>query len=264
MIIASRNIQYALGDTIRIKPIFDVHLRNAFCDERAFVRYLQENDTPQTYFIGGGDLMDSIVTTDKRYQKSSDGTNGDAIIDEQVDTAYDILLPYKDRILGLGTGNHEQVITKKCGTDPTRRLCSQLNVPYLGYSCLYRLNLRMNDGHGRSVVIRQHHGWGGGSRTRGGSITVFERDLGHWDADIYLYGHVHKKQFDRTERLGLSGTTLIAKPMLMCICGTYLKTFSNTADASYSEIKGYPPVEIGGLTICIKPNSRRYDLWVEM
>lgn len=265
MVILQTKLPYKFGETIKIKPIFDVHFGNKFCDVTAFERYLEKDDDENTYFVGGGDLLDSIITSDlKRYRKSSDATERDDIIDYQVGGMANILKPYAPRILGLGSGNHEDVITKKCGTNPTNRLCGELGVKYLGYSCLIRLLLTDNGGRGRSVIIRMHHGWGGGSRTRGANITKFERDIGKWDADIFLYGHVHQKQFDRMPRLGLSGDKLIARHQLLGICGTYLKTYSDTPDPSYSEIAGFPPVEIGGIVINIKPLSRGYDLWAEM
>ena len=132
---------------------------------------------------------------------------------------------------------------------------------YTGYSCLLKIVFSHNGGAGRSVIIRQHHGWGGGSRTRGANITKYERDIGKWDADIFLYGHVHQKQFDRVPRLGMRGLKLIARHQLMVLCGSYLKTYSETEDPTYAEIKGFPPVEIGGVTIKIKPDSNR---WVHL
>lgn len=263
MIIVEHHIEYKYGDIIKIKPIFDVHMGNRHCDVKGFKKFLQDDDDPQTYFIGGGDLLDSIVVTDKRYRKTEDGTTGDDIVDEQIAEMLKCLLPYKERILGLGTGNHEDVITNRCGTNPIKRLCKELEVPFLGYSCFFRVRMSENGGRCRQVVIKQHHGWGGGSRTRGANITKYERDLGKWDADIFLYGHVHQKQYDRMPRLGISGMTLVSRPQLMAICGTFLKTLSDTSDPTYSELKGFPPTEIGGITIKIKPTRQSYELWAE-
>jgi hypothetical protein len=53
----------------------------------------------------------------------------------------------------------------------------------------------------------------------------------------------------------MSGMKLISKPKHMFICGTFLKTFSLNADATYSEEKGYPPVSIGGIDIHITPQT---------
>jgi len=170
MKVATFTIPYKYGDTIQIKPLFDIHYGNPLCDVQALKTYLEDSDD-KTYFFGGGDMMDSIVTTDRRYAKSSDATGGDAIIDEQVEGLFAILEPYRDKIIGLGRGNHEDTIVKKCGTDPAWRLCAKLDVEYLGYSGLIRLRFREKSGRGRTVVIRWHHGWSGGARTPGASIT---------------------------------------------------------------------------------------------
>jgi len=270
MILLEKRIKYKPGGIIKIKPIFDVHFGSKFCDVTEFKTFLRDAFTENTYFIGGGDLLDSIIVKDaKRYRKSGDDMEGDDIIDQQIDKMVDMLMPYKEKIIGLCSGNHEDTITKRCSTNPMKRICKALDVPFLGFSCLVRLILEKEGGGGiRTLVIREHHGWGGGSRTRGANITKYERDIGKWDADIFLYGHVHQKQYDRVPRLGIGGqrgaVKLMSRPTIMCICGTYLKTFSETADPTYSEAKGFPPAEIGGITIKIKPTNLSYKLWAEL
>lgn len=260
MIVLTKDIPYKYGDTIKILPLFDIHMGNTLCDERALKRDLEAVDD-QTYIIGGGDWLDSIIVKDsKRYRKSMDSTEGDAVIDEQIDRMYWMIEPYKDKIIGLGTGNHEDAIVSHCSTNPIKRLCVALDVPFLGISSLVRLRFRENDGRGRTVLIRIHHGWGGGSRTQGGDITKFSRDTAYWDADIFLYGHCHKKQDDRIPRMGITGSVLHSKPKVLAICGSYLRTFTNDANVSYSEAKGYPPTEIGAPIICITPDNK----WVKI
>ena len=261
MICLQKSIEYKYGETILVKPIFDVHYGAPGCDVRHFKKFLA--DDPDAWLIGGGDLLNSIVTSDlKRYRKSEDGTVGDDIIDQQVNGMVDMLKPYKERIIGLGTGNHEDTITRKYGTNPTKRMCRELGVPFLGYSFGIELKLRETDGRGRTVKIRGHHGWGGGSRTEGGSLTKYSKEAANWEADIFLYGHDHKKQSVNIERTGFTAGALIAMPKLVVLCGTYLKTFSSDENPTYSERAGYSPTPIGGLTIEIKPNNRWVDYWV--
>jgi len=235
-----------------------LHLGAKACDENAIKNFLKDSDE-NTYFIGGGDTLDSIIVADKRYTKANDVAVGDAIVDEQVDKAVSLLHPYRDRILGMASGNHENVILTRCGTDPIRRICDALSagltnrVEYLGYSGLFVLKFRQDYGRGRAVTIRYHHGWGGGSRTQGADLTKFSKDLQYWQADIFLYGHVHRRQVDSVPRIGLVGDRLISRPKTMCICGTFLKTYTKSVYPTYSEVKGYPPTDIGGVTIEIKP-----------
>jgi hypothetical protein len=257
-------IQYKYKDTIVIKPVFDVHLGSTACDVKAFKKFMAESDE-NTYFIFGGDLFDSIVVNDVRYRKSGDSTKGDAIIDELVDQGEEYLYKYKDRILGIAKGNHEDVVTRRCGSDLIARLCKRLDVPDIGFSGLFRLILTENGSRGRKVIIRYHHGWGGGSRTIGADLTKFSKDMSYWDADIFLYGHVHRKQTDSLPRLGLVGDKLVAKPQILAICGTFLKTYTDDVQPTYSEVKGYPPITTGGVVISIKPTGKWVDLkaWID-
>lgn len=264
MVVFTYRINYRFGETIKIKPLFDVHYGNTNCDVNAVKKYLAEDNDNNTYIIGGGDLMDSIVVTDKRYRKSADAAEGEAIVDESIDGVEKILKPYKDKIIGLASGNHEDTILLRANSDPTARLCKRLECKNLGYSGLIRLIFRESDGRGRTVTIRYHHGWGGGSRTQGADLTKYSKDLAYWDADIFLYGHVHRKQADRVPRLGLSGEVLVSKPKMECICGTFLKTYSKGIRATYSEKAGYPPVEVGGLVVNIKPLARWVDIWTDL
>jgi len=262
MIVTTKRIEYKYGQTFKLKPISDIHIGAKAFDRKAFKEYLEDSDE-NTYFIGIGDLYDAIVVNDIRYEKSSDDEEGDDIIDKQVNRGAKMLEPYKDRIIGLGVGNHERTVIKRCGSNMINRTCEKLGVPSLGYSGLFRLIFREKTGRGRTVIIRYHHGWGGGSRTIGADLTKFSRDVAYWDADIFLYGHVHKKQTDEIPRLGLKGEKLYAKPKVICICGTFLRTYMDTTDATYSEVCGYPPVAVGGLTLSIKPNGDWVDIKVQ-
>ena len=255
MEVTARDINYRYNDSFVLKPLFDAHIGSPACDEYALKEYLAENDDEATFILGGGDLLDAVIASDaKRYRKSADAAGGDAILDEQIDRAHSILWPYKERILGLGVGNHEDVILQRCSTDLIQRLCRRLEVPYLGYSGLYRLQFRQATGGGRTVIIRYHHGWASG-RTPGGQLTSNVKDVLNWDADIYLYGHGHALHTYSIPRLGLTGKTLVSKDLVICLCGTFLKTYT-IGSTTYSERKGYPPIRVGSPWISIKPHRR--------
>lgn len=248
-----RAISYKFGDQFTIKPIADVHLGNAACDERAFKEYLRDSDE-STYFIGIGDLMDAVIVSDiKRYRKGVDASKErEDIVDYQVQRAAAFLSPYSERILGLGTGNHEDAILTHCATDMTRRVCQQLNVPYLGYSGLYRLKFAEGGSRVRTVDIRYHHGWASG-RTQGGQLTSNAKDVMHWDADVFFYGHGHKMLSDSIARLGIQGDCrLVSRDLVICLCGTFLKTYID-GEITYSEKKGYGPQRIGQPFVTVKP-----------
>jgi len=254
MLVIEKKIPYHYGETIKIKTIADIHYGHALCDVKALEYFLADSDK-HTYFVGVGDFLDSIVVTDKRYRKSIDAISSEEIVDEQIDELYKILEPYKKQFINISLGNHEDTIVKKCGTNPAKRLAEKMGVPYTGYSCFIKLIMSENGGRGRTVIIHQHHGFGGGGRTSGGDLSKFARDASFYIGDIHLYGHVHRLQFDEIPRLGISGTKLIARPTILVICGTFKKSLTNTSTSTWEETMGFPPSKIGGATINIKPNN---------
>lgn len=249
-----KKVELKDAEIIHIKPIADVHYGSSYCDIEAFQEFLADSDD-NTYFIGVGDILDAIVLKDKRYSKSNDATAIDAIINQVVFELYDILKPYASRIIGLSRGNHEQTVVDKCSVDPIDIVCRMLNINYFGYSYLVQLAINQ-----KILTIKGHHGWGGGSRTQGADITKYARDMLNADADIYLYGHVHKLQHDRIDQLVVRRGKLCARSKILCICGSFQKTLSSTTDASYAEVKGLPVTAIGGLVITIKNTRSGFDI----
>jgi len=263
MVITTYEIPYKNGQKFKLRPIFDVHLGNKACDSRKLRKDIDESDE-DTYFLLGGDVMDSIIVKDKRYRKSIDDVDGDPIIDRQLARAVEIFEPIKDRIIGIGSGNHEDAIVINSGTDPTQRLCDALGVSNLGYSGIVRLvffqkGKKGTRGRSRTLMIRWHHGWGGGTRTQGGSITKYSKDVPYWEADLYLYGHDHRLQTDDVPRMVVKGDRLVAHPRRICLCGSYLKSYiiGKPSSVTYSEKFGFPPITVGGLTVQLSPDNPR-------
>ena len=264
MICHTVHIPYKFGQTIRIKGICDVHLGNTNADIRAFKKWLYENDEDR--FVSFGDLMDSIITKDmKRYRKSSDATEGDDIIDESLENLYDLLNPIakSGRLLNIGSGNHEDEIIKRCGTNPSKRLAKMLNVPFLGLTFL--MDIILSEGKSRSRTIKNHfhHGWGAGARTAGAALTKYARSMAAWDAQIYWRGHDHQRDTKAFCRNGIRGTKIVAADQLLGLGGTWLKTYSSTTDPTYAETRGYDPVKLGGISLLVKPTSSFCDMKFE-
>jgi len=262
MISKTFRIPYKYGQTITIKPLFDAHLGNEYCDRHALKRYLGEPEEGKYVFVGG-DLNDSICVTDPRYEKHSDGTGGrNDVIDAQVDMAEDILKPFNGSLIGLGMGNHEHTIIKKSGTNPTKRLARRLGTSELGYDGFIKLVLSEGKSRTRTVIIRWHHGYGGG-RTPGASINRYIKESYNWEADVYLFGHDHQLDARAFPRLAMRGNQCVTKEWFVGVCGSFLKTLSDGADPTYSEKAGYFPVLLGGLDLKIRPNRSGVDMRLE-
>jgi len=259
MIIDTVRIPYKnYGQTIKICSISDTHEGHVNQDSEALRRTLARKDC---YFIFNGDNWDSIVIPDRRYHKSMDATKGDAILDEGYNSFKEKLLPIKDRILWVHRGNHEDTVIRRCGVDLTKRLCEELGVLYAGYSSLIGVMLYKKGGGTRTVDFRCHHGWGGGCRTIGSVITKYSHDIKYWEADIYIYGHDHAMHAVPIPRGRRAGKKLLADDKHVILSGTYLRTYTNTIDASWHETRGFPLTQIGSPTINLTPTAHK---WVEI
>ena len=261
-------IKYASNkQVIKIKPLMDLHRGARTCDLRAFKEFLKDSDE-NTYFFTNGDLWDAIYFNDKRYRISGhDPQDVDEAVDEDIKDMAEILAPIKDKLIGIGTGNHEDTITKRCLTNPSKRLADLMGVPYMGYSWWLRLAMSWNGGQGRTVDFFISHGFGGGTRTEGGSITKYSRFADRFLCDVFVVGHDHRKQYVRYPLLAIKGekhVKLIGKTRLVVLGGSWKKTFGTGTTVTWEETKGFAPLEVGGVIIKIKPSSTWVNLSIDM
>ena len=255
-------------DTIKIKPLMDLHKGANTCDLRAFKEFIKERDE-LTYFFTLGDLWDAIYFDDKRFRLSGHeiaGTDDDDPIDEEVKEMANLLQPIQDRLICIGTGNHEDTVSKRCHTNLSKRLADLLSVPYLGYSFWFRI-LLIRDHATNAVDFYCTHGFGGGTRTEGGSVTKYSRFADRFMCDVFCVGHDHRKQYIRYPVFGVGGqkpVTLFGRPKLICLGGSWKKAYSTSTAVTWEETKGFPPMEIGGVTIEIKGTDHGVKLNVSM
>jgi len=102
------------------------------------------------------------------------------------------------------------------------------------------------------------HGFGGGTRTEGGSVTKYSKFADRFSCDVVVVGHDHRKQFVRYPVLGISGikeVKLTARPKLICLGGSWKKSYSDNTSTTWEETKGFVASEIGGITIEIKTDN---------
>lgn len=244
-------------DVIKVKPIMDLHKGSKTCDIRAFKEFIKDRDE-MTYFFTNGDLWDSIYFRDKRFKASEhDHTDKDDPIDIEIDEMAELLSPIKDRIICVGHGNHEETVLKQCLTNMSKRLAAKLEVPFLGYSFWFRIMLGWSGGgRVKSVDFFCSHGFGGGTKTEGGSITKYSKFSDRFACDVFVVGHDHKKQYVKYPILAIAGeknVRLVSRTKLVCLGGSWKKAYSDNTSATWEETKGFTANEIGGVTILIKP-----------
>jgi UDP-2,3-diacylglucosamine pyrophosphatase LpxH len=258
-------------DTFKLIPLFDMHLGAAACDENKLDRTIKQIlDTPDCYTIAGGDMVDAILRQDmRRYmhgcanQEITDAL--DDALNISVRQAVKKLKPLADKgkLLGCMAGNHEVAVQKHHSFNISREICDRLDVPFLGYSCFYRLTLKKKK-HGAKFgwVIYLHHGFGGG-RKKGSSINNLIDLAIKFQADCYIMGHDHKKITTKEEQFKITHSgapKIVTREKVFVRAGTFLKSYLDGGRTTYSEQAGYPPTStgavnnLGGLIAKFSPN----------
>jgi predicted phosphodiesterase len=256
------------SDVVKIKPLMDLHYGSKTCDLKAFKAFINDRDD-FTYFLINGDMWDAIYFSDKRFTASGhENTDEDDPIDIEVKEMAALLTPIKDRIIAIGMGNHEYTVLKRCHTNISKRLAESLGVPYMGYSYWVRLQISRAESAGsRSVDFFVQHGFGGGTRTEGGSISKYAKHADRFLCDVYIAGHDHRLQYVKYPSFALVGqktARLISKSKIVLLGGSWKKTYAQGTAVSWEETKGFPASEIGGATINIKVNDDWAKLSVDM
>lgn len=247
------------GGQFKIIAISDIHYGAAACHLKRFENnVLRANAKDQNaYFICIGDALDLIGPRDPRY-RPGEGCDYEDFIDKTIDGFTGLFKKYNippERILGFGVGNHEDSIRKFYGTDPVNRICRELGTTNLGFMFALKLNVRIrNSTRKLSMSLCGHHGFAGG-RKEGSSVNAYidwvHRHPGH---HVYLFGHNHKKWFHKvpTVEIDFTKREQLDRSVLVGNTGTYLKTYAKGEVPTYSEKKGFYPVEIGHLEIHVR------------
>lgn len=257
MRVFSRTIPYTKpGEEFTLIPIGDVHTGAAACEKSRFVSLLKKHGRAKnTYLIGVGDYADCIVAKDhKRFRPSAidpEMLAGNVAQEDWIDleinwfcTQFEVYVDL-DKLLGFGSGNHEDAILKYHSTDPTKRIAQRLKTEPLGYTWFYHLNFKREGRGYQRLTLYGHHGFGGGTRTEGGSMTRYCRHAERIHADICLYGHDHDCWIKPIVEVDSSKGKVGEVQKLVVDCGTFLKTFSDGDVPTYSEQAGYPPRNLG-------------------
>lgn len=237
---------------VTLTAVGDLHIGNAGFDEEYFLDQMKEVKKRNAYTVLVGDLLDAILTSDKRYESGClDERYGtpkklDCLIDECYYDLVEYLKPIRHLVLGCVEGNHERTLRKRTQTDITKRLSRELGVPYLRGSGYINLVLRRGQAT-RSRGIYAAHGSGGAS-TYGSKINKLLAMRDVIDADIYMCGHMHDRLTKVIPRLGAKKhdgeLSLTNRPMAFMATGAYLQTYREGV-SGYGERKGYKPVTMG-------------------
>jgi len=175
-------------------PIGDLHLGDPHNNYRECTRLVDQikNDPIAVCFLNG-DIMNTATSGSK-----SDVYTELRSPDEQVDDAVGLLLPIREKIIGITPGNHERRITTVSGIDTMRYVATKLSCLDCYDPDALFVFLRFGataDPHSRYrpqwYTLYATHGTGGGKKI-GGKANSLEDMSAIVDADIYLQGHTHQ------------------------------------------------------------------------
>lgn len=224
------------------------------------------------WYVGLGDYIDFLSPSNRQRLRAAAlyDTAEDVIDDKAMDLVQELyelyLKPTKGRWLGMLHGHH--FASLKTGETTDQRLCQMLDTRFLGTSAYIRL--QFTGGHGRAnVVIWAHHGCGGGMKAAA-PLNKLENLAPHWEADIFLLGHMTKRATAPIERViprwhGQNAPDLVHKEVHLAGCGGFSKGYVVGARQGRVPMGGYVeqrmlnPTSLGAPIIRITP-KRRYDI----
>jgi len=260
-------------------PIGDVHIGAFNCAEnhlRAFVNYIKK--TPNSLWVGGGDYCNCITPKDvSRFDARGLADwilEGDAqtIKETLTDIARqerkrfeDVVLPIKEKCLGLIEGNHEAELMKRSHNAHHYMMCDEMGTPNLTDCAFIRLRFRLKKkgtkSSGATVIIFITHGCGGG-RSEGAEPNHLAKLAKSFEADIVLRGHSHTFDIRPPEikvyipRKGTLPDECMHKEIRKGNWGCWLKSYA-VGPPTYDSQKTYPARPLQAMEIKIKPFCHR-------
>lgn len=243
------DIDKPLKDFVLV-PVFDVHLGSRFRDTKLWKRlksYIKENEN--VYFYIGGDFLEFIPISDKRFQASNYEEdflqNADRLLNYSIERAVDELWEIRHKCLWAHGGNHESKFYSSFGLDPIAFIANELDVNHftLEHECI--VTLRFLQVRNRKITIYSHHGVG--SSQKGGTLLNRVEDLAiSFDSDVYIMGHSHQLGFITKPYLttDTTGKSLIRKERYFLRIGGF--RFARVEGVmGYEERMGYRPNGVG-------------------
>lgn len=249
---------------LQVIILSDLHYGNPYCSIKHFLRTVDFIKNNNCYCFLNGDLCESVIKTSKGEIYKQVGTP-----DDQKHQVVDWLLPIKDKILGMTTGNHENRIYESAGTDISAYIAERLEIPYRPEGMLFKILLGGgNSSHpDKPFVFWAYisHGYGG-ARTKSAKAVKAER-MSYWvHADFYAMSHDHvvniapdiyllPDQRGKPDGEFLSGKVTAKRKML-------IKTNAFLRWGGYAESGGYPPSDLSTPIInLLTPNSKQWELY---
>ena len=211
------------GRTIRCYAVADVHIGSRECDLQGFEAFLRsvarEKDA---YIVLVGDIINNGIrdSLTNVYEETMPPSC-------QVERAFELLTPVKDKILGAVGGNHEARSRKAVDLDPMYTIMCMLGIQNLYRTNFAMLRIILANGNTKSrYALMLIHGKTANKRKN------FEFAVEGVDAIVS--GHVHEGSISRPARLVFtSRNSVVIKPLVSVVATSWLSYGGYAAAALY-------------------------------
>lgn len=250
----------------QIYLLSDIHFDSVKCDRKMFFRHLDMAKEEGAAVFILGDLYDLMqMPRDPRgnYDALRPELKASAYIDEVIKDCTDKLMPYKDVIKLISSGNHETNIVKRHGVDPIQRTVGILNHEGANivagyYAGWVIIKCAVGNGHRKSIPLHYHHGYGGNAKRSKGVLNVDIDMKDYPQARIIARGHTHQKWYVPVQRDVLTNHYAHAQETVHVVqTGSYKK---KDKSIGWEVEKGFSTPRLGGWRFTIKPTARTYKI----
>jgi len=242
-----------LKDDLSLYFLGDFHIGSPNSSEESLRKQFKKMEREENcFYVLMGDTIDCIIPTDTRFNLRDVLSTEYGMIDDAISLLSELVGRTRTKCLGIITGNHYLRYLKQTILDFKKRLCSEMEIPYLGLSAILGLRFR-----NKLTKIHVTHGWTGG-RTLGVVYNNLYSQVAKFDCDIFVMGHSHKLGDAIASRIVVSNNKISNKYVLLIDSGSFLNCYSQ-GTLGYGEQKQFSPNVIGCAKLCFN----RDRMWVE-
>lgn len=216
-------------DVPELLVLTDLHWDSAQCDLGLLKQHMDLALSRKIPILIGGDLFDVMQGRwDPRASQDSlrEEHRGGRYFDSVISTALDWFKPYAGILAIVAPGNHETSIAKRHDTNLISRFVEGLTrmgatTLEAGYWGFVQIQVAQKNSHKGQILLHFTHGSGGGAEVTRGFIDQ-NRIRSMYSADIYVSGHIHRKNYDENIMLGVTSLGKLRKQkQLFLRCSTY-------------------------------------------
>lgn len=238
-------VEFSLPKEVKhanIYPLGDLHLGSQECEITLFLKWRETvlND-PNGYVVIIGDLLDWGL-------KSSKTNIYEAVMTplEQKEYLFELLMPIRERIIGVVPGNHEYRGVREVGTCPLYDVCCRLGIEdvYRPNMCVIKFGLGELRAHKVVYGICLHHG---------ASKNKFDKFCTSMDGiNLFISGHTHETDFTPKAKtvVDMRNRQIRVEPYLKIVVPPFQSYGGYAIRGAYtpSAIGQFPHIRLDGMT----------------